>query len=293
MWVIFAVMASIVNAVYYMCNQNIRLKPSVFMVYRGGMVALMAVPVLFFYAPVGAWQFYAIAIAQGIITAYNDLKSFKANRKYGAETVCSIVPMNVGFTFFIWCFIEPMIVWQYAQSPLRSLFIIAAISGIIYALSRYRKVRITKEAFIALLPVMILGSCISIFNKTIMNYAENSLLGLCFWRVCVTSLVVWGIHMFIYIRRGSKISELLDKQNLMKCWIFVFMPISMVCRNMAMFYADNPSYVAALVQVSLLWVMLANRCLYFINFKRMCMRMEKKWAFLMLGSVVVLILATK
>ena len=293
MWALFAVIASVVNAIYYICNQNVRLKPSIFMVYRGGIIALMVVPVLFFYEPIGAWQFYAIAVLQGVITSYNDLKSFKSNRKYGAETVCSIVPMNVGFTFMFWCFIEPIIILQYARSPLRSLFIVVALSGIVYALSKYRKVKITREAFVALLPVMICGSFIAIFNKTIMEYAESSLYGLCFWRIFITSSVVWIIHLFIYIGRKSKVKELLNKENLSRCWIFVFMPISMLCRNMAMFYAENPSYVAALVQVSLLWVMFFNRYFYFIPCKKMCMKMDKKWAFLMLTSVIVLIFATR
>lgn len=293
MWILFALVASIVNAIYYICNQNIRLKPSIFMVYRGGIIALIAMPFCFLYNPISAWQFYAIAILQGIIVAYNDLKSFKANQKYGAETVCSIVPINVGLTFIIWCFIEPIIILQYAKSPLRSIFIILALMGIIYALSKYRHVKITKEAFFFLLPAMLCGSLVAIFNKTIMNYAEDSLLGLCIWRVFISSLSIWFIYMYIYIKRKNKIRELLNSKNLKRCWFFIFMPISMICRNMAMFYADNPSYVSALVQISLLWVMLFNRCLYFIPYKRMCMKMEKKWAFLILISVMVLILATK
>ncbi len=293
MWIIFAVLASLVNAIYYICNQNVKLKPSVFMIYRGGLVALSAVPFLFFYDIVSAWQFYAIAILQGIITAHNDLKSFKSNRKYGAETVCSIMPMNVGFTFLIWCFIEPMIILQYAKSPVRSLFIIGALCGIVCALSKYRRVKITKEAFLTLLPVMILGSFIAIFNKTIMNYAENSLWGLCFWRIFVSSLVVGIIHIFVYIRREGNFKELYREANLQKGWIFIFMPASMVCRNMAMFYTDNPSYVSALVQVSLLWVIVFNRYVPFIHCKKMCMKMEKKWAFLMLVSVIVLIVAAR
>lgn len=293
MWVIFTVLASIDNAIYYMCNQNIRLKPSVFMVYRGAIVALTAIPFLFWYNPITAWQFYAIAVLQGIITAHNDFKSFKANHKYGAETVCSIMPIKVGFTFILWCFIEPMIIRQYAQSPLKSLCIILSLCGIVFALSKYRKVKLSKEAFIVMLPVMILGSFISIFNKTIMNYAEDSLLGLCFWRIFVSSLTVCIIHLTVYIRREKTITKLTAKENLSRCWIFIFMPLSMLLGNLAMFYADNPSYVAALVQISLLWVMLFNRYLYFIPCKKMCMKMDKKWAFLMLTSVIILILATK
>ncbi|MBR2300213.1 MAG: hypothetical protein IJ870_06570 [Alphaproteobacteria bacterium] len=292
MWVLFALMASIVNAIYYIGNQNIRLQPSVFMIYRGIVVALMAFPFLFFYDVIGAWQFYVIAVFQGCITAYNDFTTLKANRKYGAETVNSITPMNVGLIFMIWCLIEPVILLKYLESPIKSIMIVLSMCGIVFALMQYRKVKMTKEAFVYLLPIMFLGAMISIFNKTIMAYAADSLYGLCFWRIFVSSLTVGIIHIVVYATRKRPFKVLFEKENLIRVWIFIFMPISMLCRNMAMFGAENPSYVTSIVQTSLLWIMFFNRYVNFIEFKKVCMKMEKKWAFLMLVSVIVLILAT-
>lgn len=292
MWVLFALMASIVNAIYYIGNQNIRLQPSVFMIYRGIVVALMAFPFLFFYDVIGAWQFYVIAVFQGCITAYNDFATLKANRKYGAETVNSITPMNVGLIFMIWCLIEPVILLKYLESPIKSIMIVLSMCGIVFALMQYRKVKMTKEAFVYLLPIMFLGAMISIFNKTIMAYAADSLYGLCFWRIFVSSLTVGIIHIVVYATRKRPFKVLFEKENLIRVWIFIFMPISMLCRNMAMFGAENPSYVTSIVQTSLLWIMFFNRYVNFIEFKKVCMKMEKKWAFLMLVSVIVLILAT-
>lgn len=292
MWVLFALIASIVNAIYYIGNQNIRLQPSVFMIYRGIVVALIALPFLFFYDVIGAWQFYATAVLQGTITAYNDFATLKANRKYGAETVSSITPMNVGLIFMIWCLIEPVILLKYMESPIKSMMIVLAMCGIVFALMQYRKVKVTKEAFIYLLPIMFLGAMISIFNKTIMAYAADSLYGLCFWRIFVSSLTVGIIHIAVYAVRKRPFDVLFEKENLIRTWIFLFMPISMLCRNMAMFGAENPSYVTSIVQTSLLWIMFFNRYINFIKFKKVCMKMDKKWAFLMLVSVIVLILAT-
>lgn len=293
MWAIFAFFTSIVNSTYYICNQNAKFSPSVFIIYRGFIVALFALPCLFFYDIITAWQFYAIAIIQGIITAYNDLTSFKANQKYGAETVSSIIPINVSFTFIMWCFLEPLIIVKYAQAPIKSLFIIMALGGIIYSVSKYRRAKITKEAFIALLPVMLLGSTISIFNKTIMDYAQESLLGLCFWRVFISSIAVGLTHLIIYINRGKDLKGLFKLDYLKRSWIFIFIPISMTFRNLAMYYTANPSYVSAIVQTSLLWVMFFNRYITFIKFKKQLMKMEKKWTFLMLISIITLVLATK
>lgn len=292
MWVLFAVVVSIFNAIYYICSQNIRLQPSVFMIYRGIVVALMALPFLFFYDVITAWQFYGIAILQGTITAYNDFRTLKAQKKYGAETVSSITPMSVGLVFTIWCFLEPIIVLKYMESPIKSLMILVAMFGIVFALTQYRKVKVTKEAFVYLLPVMFLSSVISIFNKTIMDYASTSLYGLCFWRVFVSSLTVGGIHIIVYAARKRPFQVLFEWNNLKRTWFFVFMPISMICKNMAMFGAENPSYVGSIVQTTLLWIMFFNRYTPFIKFKRVYMKMDKKWAFLILFSAVVLILAT-
>ena len=292
MWVLFALTASIVNAVYYICNQNVRLSVPVFMIYRGIVVALMAVPFLFFYDVVTAWQFYAIAMMQGCITAYSDFTTLKANRKYGAETVSSILPINVASTFILWCVIEPAVIYTYLRSPLKSFLIIFAMFGIAFALSNYRKVKITSEAFVYLIPVLLLGSVISVSNKTIMAYASNSLLGLCFWRVFVSSLTVGMIHLAIGLKQKLPLKALFEKSNLIRIWIFIFMPISMICRNMAMFYAFNPSYVSSIVQTSLLWIIFFNRHIHFIKFRKIYIQIDKKWAFLILICAIVLILAT-
>lgn len=292
MWVLFSVLASIVNAIYYIANQNVKLSASVFMVYRGIIVALMALPFLFCFKVIPAWQFYAIAILQGCITAYSDKLSFLANQKYGAETVSSILPLSVSFTFFLWLFIEPIIIFKYLQTPVRTSLIILALGGTIFALMKYRRVKVAKEVFIFLLPVIVLGAVISTCNKTIMEYAADSLLGLCVWRVFVSSTTVGIIHLVIYFNQHGTMSELLNKTNLLKNWIFIFMPLSMICRNMAMYYSVNPSYVSALVQTSLLWVMFFNKWFSFIPFKRVSLKFEKKWALLLLFSVLLLILAS-
>ena len=56
MWAIFAIIVSIINACYYIGNQNSRLKPSLFMVYRGFFPVLAVLPFLFFYIPDFEWQ---------------------------------------------------------------------------------------------------------------------------------------------------------------------------------------------------------------------------------------------
>lgn len=293
MWVLFALAASIVNAIYYICIQNVRLSARVFIVYRGVIVALMALPFLFFYEVITAWQFYAIAVMQGVITAYSDYATLKANHKYGAETVSSLLPINVASTFILWCVLEPTIIYTYIHAPLKTVGIIASMFGIAYALAKYRQTKITSQAFFYLIPVVLLGSVIAVSNKTIMAYASNSLFGLCFWRIFVSSLTVGVIHLSVWLKKKASLGILFDTSNVLKTWFLILMPMSMLCRNMAMFYADSPSYVSSIVQTSLLWIIFFNRYVTFIKFERKYIQIDKKWAFLILICAIVLILSTK
>ena len=291
-WVLFAIGASIVNALYYMCLQNIQLKPRVFMIYRGMIVALMVTPFLLFYQMLSAWQFYLISFIQGLIVACLDLRLFKANKQYGAETVSSITPITVAAVFMIWCLVDPMIIVKYAGNPLKSAFIMLSLCGIIFAMMKYRKVKFTKDAVIFLIPVIVLDAICSVLNKTIMAYSEDSLYGLCYWRIFITSLIVGIVHLVFYLREKDSVKELIDCNNLKKTYFFALMPMSMLFRNMGMYYAENPSYVSALVYTSLLWIIFFNRHIHFIHFNRVYMQMDKKWAMVMLISVIILILAT-
>ena len=292
MWVLYALAASVVNAIYSICLQNVRLPAPVFMIYRGFIVALMVLPFLFCFEVIGAWQFYAIAIMQGLIVAYSDYATLNANRRYGAETVNSILPINVASTFILWCVIEPAIIYTYLHNPIKTAGIVVSMFGICYALSKYRRVKVTSEAFFYLIPVIISGSLIAVSNKTIMNYASNSLFGLCFWRIFVSSLTIGAVHLAVGLKNKLPMKTLVDKENLLKIWFLILMPMSMLCRNMAMFYADNPSYVSSIVQTSLLWIIFFNRCMPFIRFKRMYIQIEKKWAFLILICAIILIVST-
>ena len=292
MWVLFALTASVVNAIYYLCIQNVRLPAPVFMIYRGIIVALMVLPFLFWFDVIKAWQFYAIAVMQGSIVAYSDYAMLKANHQYGAETVSSILPVNVASTFLLWCVIEPAIIYTYINNPLKTEGIVVSMFGIGYALLKYRKTKITSEAFFYLIPVILLESVIAVSNKTIMAYAADSLFGLCFWRIFVSSLTVGIIHLAVELKQKYPVKMLFDKENLLKVWFLILMPMSMLCRNMAMFYADNPSYVSSIVQTSLLWIIFFNRYVPFIEFKKMYIQIEKKWAFLILICAIILILST-
>lgn len=47
MWVVLALLSAVLSAIYYLSAQNIKLDANTFMVYRGWIVALLLLPLLY------------------------------------------------------------------------------------------------------------------------------------------------------------------------------------------------------------------------------------------------------
>lgn len=292
MWIVLSLIVSLADSIYQLLSQHIKMKPSIFMTYRGLFVAFILFPFLWLFPIITSWQFYAIAIFQGILVSYSDLCMLKANRRYGAETVSSLKPLSVSTIFLFWCVIQPSIVLEYLENPIQSILIILSLLGITYALMEYKKVEISKEAFIFILPLIICSTFIEVGNKYIMYYANNNPLGLSLWRACVSSFCIGSIHLFFYIRKYKNITELVDISNMKNIWIFAIIPVTMILKNVAMYYATNPAFVTAFLYTSLFGIMFINRC-GIIKAETKCLVIENKWAILLLFSIIVLILCTK
>ena len=127
MWVIFAILTSIINSFYDMGKQTIKLTPTIFILFRGYITAFIALPFLFLYPYPTHWQFYALCTLQGAIVAYNDLINYKATKKYGAEMVSAIQPLSTALLFFVWFFIAPSILQEYWANKTTFLLIILSI----------------------------------------------------------------------------------------------------------------------------------------------------------------------
>lgn len=62
------------NAAYFLLNQKMAMKASLFMVYRGWAVFFMLLPFAGLFTPVPHWEFYALCTLQGALIAFVDGK---------------------------------------------------------------------------------------------------------------------------------------------------------------------------------------------------------------------------
>ena len=90
MWAVFALLTSFFNAAYFLLNQKMAMKASLFMVYRGWAVFFMLLPFAGLFTPVPHWEFYALCTLQGALIAFVDGKFFVALRRLVASRlICS------------------------------------------------------------------------------------------------------------------------------------------------------------------------------------------------------------
>lgn len=291
MWVIFALLTSIINALYYIFNQNSHLSPALFMIYRGYFLGIIGLPLLFLYAHTFPWQFYFIAFLQGLTVSYTDFKYFQAFHKFGAENVTAITPLTVMITFFIWLMFKPTLIFEYLEAPLQSLFIFLSISAIVFSVIKYHNEPLGLDCLKFMAMILIFSSLINISNKIIMQYAEGFLLTATLHRVAITGLII-GTTNLIYHKQNTTLSEIINPKNLKQGLFILWLALSMICINFSMHYAKHPAYTSAIIYLSVVWIMLFNKYLLWRGYKVKYKKIATKWIMTLLLAAITLSILT-
>ncbi len=291
MWGFYAVASSFFVATYYILNQNAKLKPLVFMIYRGFVPDVLLFFLLPFAKAIPSGTFYGICILQGLIIAYIDYVYFKAFRMWGAEVVSSIQPFNIGMIFFLWFVIRPESILVYLSDLPRLFCILACLCGVAVAVMLYNRAEFSRKALHFLLPCLIVSSLCDILNKYAMSLVPQShLLYGSYFYIMITGAVSGCAALIVYLLKGGRGKEVFEARNLRYSWIILPLIGSMLFKNFAMFSAFNPSYVGAVSYVYIIWIMLYNTSLSRFGKKAGYLRINRRAAMLLALSATGLIL---
>ena len=258
MWVVFALLTSFFNAAYFLLNQKMAMKASLFMVYRGWAVFFMLLPFAGLFTPVPHWEFYALCMLQGALIAFVDGKFFVALCRWGAEVATSLQPFSIGITFVLWLIISPSTILFYLREPLVALLIVAAMAGIVVSVRLFNRSPISMQALKFLVLTLTVGAFCDIVNKKAMNYGQGDLVSASYFYVLLIALVAGAINLVVYLRDNGSLKKAVAAENVKYLPVFVLLIGCNVSKNFAMFYAFNPSYVAALMYIYILWIALFN-----------------------------------
>ena len=292
MWFIFAFLNSWIYAIYYLCNQNSKLTPQQFIIYRGFIAAFAATPFMLLYPSVFPLMFYIIVLFQGIIISYMDRKYFEAFRRFGAENVNAIRPLTVAITFISWLLIDPTVFFAYLETPYRTSIISLSIMVIIISVIKYRGHAVGLSCFQKVFPLLLLSSLVDMSNKLIMDYTNGHLYIAAIYRVGLTGWIIGFINLFTNCKNKTDYIQIFKLKNLVKGLFILWLVLSMVILNLAMFYTSHPAYCSAVFYLSVVWIVLINKINNLRGKVGPYQSLDKKWIFSLLFATIILVLIT-
>lgn len=291
MWAVYALLSSLFSCAYYFGNQMSKVAPNIFMFYRGAVPALLLLPFLPFVGVVPDWHFYAVCVLQGFIISFIDYRNFRAMRTWGAETVSSIHPFNIGFVFVVWLVIRPSGLLTYWEHPLRLAGIVIALSGVVYAVSSFRKSRRSATALRYMFPYILASAVCDALNKLCMGYVpETHLVYGSYFYILITAVVVAVVNFILYRKDGGKTERLYQRNNLKYTPVMLFLVLLMAFKNYAMFNTPNPSFVTAIMYAYVIWIMFFAYLLQKAGVSCRHRGLPRRKVLLLLASIVLLIL---
>ena len=201
-------------------------------------------------------------------------------------------PFSIGITFVLWLIISPSAILAYLREPFVALLIVAAMAGIVVSVRLFNRSPISMQALKFLVLTLTVGAFCDIVNKKAMNYGQGDLVSASYFYVLLIALVAGAINLVVYLRDNGSLKKAVAAENVKYLPVFVLLIGCNASKNFAMFYAFNPSYVAALMYIYILWIALFNLLKARLTPNVPYNRMNVKAALLLLTSVIVLILAS-
>ena len=295
LWWIAALFASCMLAMFVFANQVFRLKGSLVMIYRGIGTATVLLPFVPFVDFIHDVNFYYVCIINGLLIAFLDNRILNASKIFGAELSAMLQPFSIVIEFFAWFIIVPASFTALIASPIRLSLIIASLLALALSITMVKHSKMTKKAFLYILPAMLCVSVIDILCKIMITIGEENLFSAIFYYSMITSLVAGSINAVAYFKQGNKMEEIFLPKNL----IFAGLPMIMLMlliyasKNMSLYLVENPAYAMAVINLYPIWATLANNIYSRYFHKNYYSKTDKRVLALILIAVITLILTVQ
>lgn len=260
LWWVTALFTSFVLAMMVFANQVFKLKGSLVMIYRGIGTAAVLLPFVPLVKFVPNTTFWYLCISNGLLIALLDNRIFNASKIFGAELSVMLQPLSVVFEFFIWLLIVPAMLVNLLASPLKSIIILACLVCLAFSVSMVKKNRMSRKAFMYLLPAMLCVIIIDIQCKIMMSISDGNLIGTIFYYSMTTSLIAGSINAIAFFKQGNKWQEIFVPRNLIFAGIpiIVLMLLIYISKNCSLYLVENPAYTMAIINLYPIWATVAS-----------------------------------
>ncbi len=260
LWPFLSVIAAIVLCGNLLVSQIYKIPGQYLVVGLRLLVLIVSLPIVFFIPAPDDLRFYIAVGLNGIIAGFSDIQTFNVAAKHGGGVVSRVLPFQIFIIFIMWLILHPEIIQEYIARPLNSAGILVALAGCVYFSSHMRKCSISNDAMKSLIFPLFgyaIGFVLAKYAFDHSPFHSGVYYYILFQTVvqlpCLLACGLISDKPFIKI----DLRQLFTKTIFITAgFIFVFWMIHMIAKNYANTLTPNPSYVAALVLTTPVWMLI-------------------------------------
>jgi len=262
--VFLAFIAAFFSSVMYLTNQYFKLPGEYIVIWSRVFILIALTPVMINLEWPTEPIFYLCVIVTGFFASFADIKSFNICARYGGGVALRIQPLMVWLSFFLWVIVDPGIIDEYIEDPLRSLGVFMALGGCVYFASRLKRCKISHAVMKAMVLPLIGYSMNNVLNKIAMDNSplHSGVYGHMFVQ-SVTAVILTIIFMLVKNHRSKQdvtIPGFGKKIVIIAGFIgFIGWAGHMIPKNYAMTFTPNPAYIAAIILTAPVWATLVYK----------------------------------
>lgn len=200
--------------------------------------------------------FYALVLSQAVLWAISDVIFFNAIARVGAGVISRILPLSVIATFCLWFAIDPALLGEYLETPVRSGLVFLTLCASVWFTMQLKACAISWQALRIIWFVLFAAVVGPLLFKLVAQYADIQRGPFSYVVVEAAAMVtMWTIYHVIRrpVPRAVMLAPSVIKAGFM---VGFFMSLMVASNFVAIFYVDNPGLVPAVKFTDTLLIML-------------------------------------
>ena len=255
LWGILALFAGLTYCIQTEINKHYRVEGFTLNTYRSLFAALMVIPLL----PLMEWPttpaYYLVVILEAAISVVCMMAQYNLAAKKNGRVACLHQPIAILLTFVFWLMLEESQRQFLMDNPLNALGIAVAFLIFMFSIQFIRKNDAGWEALLAVMPIAVLYSIMSVISKIALEEGET------LFSISMNFVFLCNIFMFLMslpVLYSLKKMTLKPDRELLICSSSVafFHTISWVLACMAVILTPNPAYVSVITGLAPIWFMI-------------------------------------
>ena len=258
-WQVIALIVSFAVAASIHLNQHFKIGGWLLVYLRSVFLGIIFIPFAFIFEWPTEPVFYAVAAIVGVLGLLADSIIFDAAAKHGSRLTCLFLPQKIWLAFGLWMIVDPAYFDSLVSNPAIFAAVVFCLLCSSVATIVLRGNDASWPAFIALIPAGLLlttNDTLVKFSLLDMKFPDDAFL---LTATIGFFQVLWSF-VIIKVRQPEDMTVIFQRKYLLPgVLIAAISAIIFTGFTLTLAIAPNPSYVSAVVLLSVVWLMLFHK----------------------------------